>query len=311
MTIRPIALAAVSAVLVLAACGSAALPSRTPSPSTGLPAACAATPAYRPAPADRPRYVLDLVIRPDDALVEGHQRVTFTPDLATDRLVFRLWPNSPPAAAAGTRLTVSAATIAGTQITTPADASLDNSTTFVVRPARSFAAGETIAVELSWSLSLPGPVLDRISRNGNEVRLGSFFPILAWEPGRGWATDPPAGILGEASTSPVADFELRVDVPDGLEVVATGTEQSPGQWAAVAVRDVAVAVGRFRTASTTVAGSPPVSVRVAVAEALATDPAPFLERAARAIRQLAQRFGPYPYPGQMPHDPGHPPPSAT
>src|SRR3954451_8515919 len=50
----------------------------------------------------RPVYDVSLVVDPGHATVTGSMTVTFRPDLATDHLLFRLWPNSPVPAAAGT-----------------------------------------------------------------------------------------------------------------------------------------------------------------------------------------------------------------
>ena len=57
---------------------------------------------------------------------------------------------------------------------------------------------------MPFRLRLPGDALDRLSRSGDSVRLGSFFPVLAWEPGVGWDTDPPTALLAEASSTPTA-----------------------------------------------------------------------------------------------------------
>ena len=94
---------------------------------------------------------------------------------------------------------------------------------------------------------MPGPANDRISRDGDAMRLGSFFPILPWEPGVGWAREPAAGDFAEASTAPTADFDLTVTVPDGYDVLASGAPDPdrPDHFAATAMRDVAMSVGRF------------------------------------------------------------------
>src|SRR5256885_2286116 len=75
----------------------------------------------------------------------------------------------------------------------------------------SLRAGQTITVHLPWRLRVPIGARDRISRYAGGIRLGSFFPVLAWDPRRGWVTDPPARILAESSTTPTADFDVHVD----------------------------------------------------------------------------------------------------
>ena len=87
-------------------------------------------------------------------------------------------------------------------------------------------------------------MLDRLARVGTAVRLGSFFPLLPWQPGVGWDTDPPTRLLGRGvSRRPSADFAVRVRVPAGLDVIATGAPSAGGDWRATAVRDFALAVG--------------------------------------------------------------------
>jgi len=74
--------------------------------------ACPAIPARaRPDPA-RPKYTLRADVRPSDGSIDGQLRVIFTPDVDTDRLVFRLWPNGPPASPTPPELTAGDVTIA-------------------------------------------------------------------------------------------------------------------------------------------------------------------------------------------------------
>src|SRR4029453_833340 len=62
-------------------------------------------------PANRPSYVLHIRIGRGLTAVAGTLPVSFPPDVATSRLVFRLWPNSPPYARRGARLTVGTVTV--------------------------------------------------------------------------------------------------------------------------------------------------------------------------------------------------------
>src|SRR5687767_13577647 len=80
-------------------------------PSSGCIAADRADPAC-PSPQigmpDRDRPLYDIRLSIDRALqrVQGDLSVRFTPDLTTERLIFRLWPNGPLLAKAGTHLRV-------------------------------------------------------------------------------------------------------------------------------------------------------------------------------------------------------------
>lgn len=250
-------------------------------------------PQYASPAADRPRYELTVRVERGLARVAGSLHVAFTPDRGTDRLVFRLWPNDPRTARQGGRLVAGPVTLdrraAPSRLTDP--------TTLVVRPPRSLQPGQRVDVAMTWRLTVPRASFDRVSHRGRSLRLGSFFPLLAWEPGVGWATDPPAGMLAEASTSPSADFDVRVRVPAGLRVVATGTRSRDGRWHATAVRDFALAVGPFHGAGTVVRAHAPVRVSV-VAEPDVPRGATrrLLRGAATALVAHSRRFGPYPWP---------------
>lgn len=259
-----------------------------PQPATvTCPPAPAAT---RPDP-DRPTYLMDLDVRPDEGVVEGRLTVRFTPDIATDRLVFRLWPNGPRAAEAGARLEAGPVFLGSSA---PAPTEQPDPTTLVVPIPGGLDAGQRIEATVPWRLELPGAVKDRVANVDGAVRLGSFFPILAWEPGVGWAAEPPTTAFAEASSAPVADFSYAVDVPDGYQVLASGTLDQ-GRWIATAHRDIAISVGRFRIVEG-VAGAPqPVQVRVGVLEGLDDDPAAYLDRVVRALTDYGRRYGPYPY----------------
>jgi hypothetical protein len=258
----------------------------------GLAAPCAPAPPYPDPWPERPRYTLTVVVARNLGTVRGTVGVRFTPNLPTNRLVFRLWPNGPRFSRSGTRLDVGPPTAAGVRLR----ATRPNATTLVVRPPRPLAAGSTISVRLSYSLRVRSNEMERISRWDGGLRLGSFFPILAWDPRSGWATDPPPRIPGEASTTPVADFDVHVRAPRRLVVGATGEQVAPGRWRARAVRDFALAAGRFRVASGTIDVPGRVRVRALVAPPNGADAHLFLGLAERSLASLARRYGPYPYP---------------
>jgi hypothetical protein len=226
-------------------------------------------------------------------VVRGDVTVRFTPDVDTDRLVFRLWPNSPRIAAKGGRLDTGPVTVGGGH---PVVADRTNATTLVVQtgPLR---AGRTIEAHVPYQLTLPGEVDDRISRTGESLRLGTFFPLLAWEPGVGWATEPPTSGFAEAATSPVADFAVSVRVPDGLTALTSGVaEGGDGRFRATAVRDFAMSVGRFATATAVAHAPDDVTVTVGVAAGLGVSPNAFLAKEVRVLEDFGRRFGNYPWP---------------
>jgi hypothetical protein len=253
---------------------------------------CPALPARaRPRP-DRSHYQLSVNYKPAENTVDGTVSVDFTPDLPTDRLVFRLWPNGPRPASGGAALRASNVTVGGVS----GHVSAANATTMEVRGERPFAAGRAVHVAMSYQLTLPGPVSDRISRVGDAVRLGSFFPILAWEPGRGWATEPPTAGFAEASTAATADFETTITVPAGFDVLATGVPDGKGHWSAPAVADFALTIGHFSLAEAMVNAPNPVKVTVGVDQAVNESPDRYRAKAVKVLADFGTRFGPYPWP---------------
>ena len=277
--------------------GASAQPSPAPETTTAtLPRAttpsCPPIPPRRGPDPGRPRYVLHLDVQPATGEVQGTVDVRFTPDLPTDRLVFRLWPNGPRQRGEGARLETGQVELDGRA----ADSSSPDPTTLVVPLPTPLPAGQTVEAKVPWRLQVPSGARDRISAAGDSVRLGSFFPILEWEPGVGWVTEPPTTRFAEASTAPTADFDLTVTTPPGYDVVASGTPDRPGHWTATAMRDVAVAVGRFATATGTARAPDPVQVLVGVDREAGDSPQPYLDRAIAVLEASSRRFGPYPWP---------------
>ncbi len=313
---RPLRLVAAVALMALAACSgdgggdagdaggsfgarptttATATSQSTPSSLPGATAAsCPAIPARAAPPADRPRYVLAIDVRPAEGVVEGTLKVAFTPDLPTDELVFRLWPNGPRPALGGTGMDTGPVTVDGE----PAPATRADATTLVVSPGRTIPAGTTVDIATTWTLRVPGPANDRIARDDDAMRLGSFFPILSWEPGVGWAREAAVGDFAEASTAPTADFDLTVTVPEGYGVLASGEAASPDShhFVATAMRDVAVSVGRFDDVATAVVNAPgPVQVTVGVHTGVPSDAHAFLDQVSKVLQAFGERYGAYPW----------------
>jgi hypothetical protein len=260
-----------------------------PSP-TRVAGRCGFTSYPKPDP-DRPSY--DMRVELDGGPnVRGVTTVEFTPDLPTRRLVFRLWPNGPVQSGEGASLDTGRVAVDGSR----SQSRLVNATTLEVPLAPRLDAGEEVEASVKWRLQLPGAVLDRLSLDGSAYRLGSFFPILPWVPGEGWATEPATTSFAESNISPTADFEVDVEVPEGFNVLASGVEVSRGHWRAEAVRDFALAAGPFEIARSTARVPAPVKVAVGVDSSLGADPDAWVGQVVADIEELSRRFGPYPWP---------------
>ncbi|TML91055.1 MAG: M1 family metallopeptidase [Actinobacteria bacterium] len=260
--------------------------------STVAPDVCATQPVRAMPDPSRPRYRLRVDVRPSEGIAEGDLAVVFTPDVTTDRLVFRLWPNGPRLSRAGARLDTGTVTVDGAAVASERE----TPTLLVVGRGTTFAAGRAVDVRLSWRLRLAGTIDDRVSRSGDSARLGSFFPILGWEPGVGWATEAPTTVDAESSTAPTADFDVTATVPAGLSVLASGVQDGPTHWTATAMRDFAMSVGRFTIESGTAHVPQSVAVTVGVDAGVGDAVQPYLDKAVRVLEDFSRRFGPYAWP---------------
>jgi hypothetical protein len=263
--------------IVCAGASAQAAPAKPCTVPTALPAP----------PSDRPRETLRIRIMPGLLSANGRLTVSFAPAVATDRVVFRLWPNSPYYVARGARLTVHAVTVDGHAVPV---ARPDPTTLVVRRPLR---AHERTTVSLDWALQLPKTRGLQL-HGGRAARLVSFFPELAWN-GHGWATEPPVPTDSFWPTSPAADFDARITVPSGLGVLATGEERGDGRWRASGVRDFGLAVGSFRIGTTKIAAPRPIRVTVGVERRSAASLHDFLDYASRSLRFYARTYGDFPW----------------
>ena len=123
--------------------------------------------------------------------------------------MFRLVPNGPDSAPAGNRLVVDDGPRATTSPAGGYEAAGARRPGRPVRRRRStdaLAAGESTEVELDFTLTLGRGAFDRFGADDGVSWWASGAPLLAWEPGVGWARGPVRRrCIGETATSPVAD----------------------------------------------------------------------------------------------------------
>jgi hypothetical protein len=306
---RQAALAA-AATLLLSGCTSFAESVSTPTTPaahasttpTDAPAGSCPAERARPDP-HRPVVHLDFRLEDDRTTVTGTETVTFTPDERVDEMVFRLVPNGPDSAPDGNRLVVDA--VRGDDVAggayEPAEAAAPGGL-YLVALADALREGESTEVALDFTLTLGAGNFDRFGADRDVSWWASGAPLLAWEPGVGWAEDPFVGLFGETASSPVMDTSVTVSAPADLTVLMTGAraEPSPARdgrrtWTSTekVARDVGVAAGLFTTAeATTPAG---VGVTVGVLPGAELPAAQLAERTTAAITALAAHLGPFPY----------------
>ncbi len=271
----------------------------------------AARDAPWPAP-DPARPVVDLSFTLPETLdrATGTERVVFTPDQQVCDVVFRAWPNSPYSAEAGSALTVDRLFVDGRALTPQVEAAgaPDGApgTLISARLPQCSPGGRALTIDLGFSVRLGEAPDDRLGHSPDRrvAWLGTAFPLLAWERGRGWDRTPAVRVVGESTTSET--FRLRrldVTAPRGLRVAGLGTpggtsdDTAAGttrhRFSADAVRDVTLTVGDLDITERTVGGT---TVRVARAQGAAAGAQEWLEESERLLRDLSGQLGPIPYP---------------
>jgi hypothetical protein len=310
MTAAGRALVAAAGVVLLAGCTSFAdtvtAPGET-APGVAAPELDAdgdGCPDRRASPdADRPDVTLDYRLEDDRVTVTGTEKVVFTPDRTVDRLVFRLVPNGPDSAPAGNRLVVD--DVRGADVAEgryEQAAAADPGGLYVVDLERDLEAGDPTEVALDFTLTLGRRGFDRFGTDEGVSWWASGAPLLAWEPGVGWAEDPFVDLSGETTTSPAADTRVTVSAPEELTVLMTGAQAEPSAvrdgrrtWTSTepVARDVGVAAGLFTTERATTPGGVAVTVGVLPGSELPADR--LGEWTTAAIADLEAHVGPFPY----------------
>jgi aminopeptidase N len=157
-------------------------------------------------------------------------------------------------------------------------------------------------VELAFTLFLGSGSFDRYGSAEELSWWASGAPLLAWEPGVGWAEDPFVEHSGETTTSPSADTTVEVSAPADLTVLMTGAQEEPTAprdgrrtWRSSepAARDVSVAVGEFTTEQRTTPGG--VRVTAGVLPGAETGADRLAASTVTAIGSLEEHLGPFPF----------------
>lgn len=258
---------------------------------------------------DRPVVELDYRFAEDLDEVVGTERIDFVPDLEVCEVVLRAWPNKPLTAADGNALTVDRVRVDGQVLPTDVQAAgaPEGAPGTLVEVALPSCVGPGTALELDvdFTVTLGEGTDERLGVNSDLglAWLGTAYPVLAWEPGTGWAREEAVPVPGEMASSATFDLaNLVVTVPEGNEVAGVGTRTGQTQgsdgsrtvtFAAPAMRDVAVTVGAVQIHDAEVDGVPvhltaPRRMPAARVEA-------WTDVLAESLRGTVDLLGPYPY----------------
>ena len=109
--------------------------------------------------------------------------------------------------------------------------------------ARALGPGDSLRLEVSWSYTpAPAPADGREGHDGHVYFQGYWYPEIAvYDDVDGWVADP--YLLEAEFYMDPADYDVRLTVPRGWVVGATGTLENPGAILAPAVRE-SLAVAR-------------------------------------------------------------------
>ncbi len=279
--------------------------------SSAAPGGCPAT--YIAPDPQRPRVSLRFTFSADLGTVHGSEHVEFTPDLPITEMVFRLTANTAPTVAAGNKVVVDSAKAdhGGGAPHYDGDGAAPGSQGGLLRIpfAARIPAGTTVNADVTFTLTLGNESFDRFGLVGTGAQRYAWFasaqPLLAWERGYGWHTEPMLQFTAESATSEAMQTDLTVVAPAADLAHATDTVIMSGDpaeppirggartWHSTiaAARDVSVAIGPFVVGDSAVNG---VKLRVGAPNAAERNRLVPLFRL--AMTRHAKRFGPFPFP---------------
>jgi len=251
------------------------------------------------------RYWIEAVVRFDplqpQAFIDGRERVRFTNPLEhpLDDLVLMLWPNDDQYAA---EMQAGPAIIDGQVVTPkpePRGVGLRYELTTPLPP------GETLDLTIPFHIIASGPIRPQAPKRfgiaEGMLLAPTFYPLIPRLSSEGEWEALPAPPGGDTTNSDIAFYDVRLTVPDGIAVAATGRELErvagangtlTVRFASGPVRDFAFALGRFVSAE---ARAGEVVVRAWVLEAHVAAAEDTARVAAQAVETFEQLIGAYPY----------------
>ncbi len=159
--------------------------------------------------------------------------------------------------------------------------------------------GERATVEISYELTLARVNHRTGITDAGTINLGNFYPVLCAYSAQGFVESPYYS-CGDPFLSECADYEVELDLPEGMKVASSGTqlsENSDGgrvktQHVLTNARDFAVVLSRnFKVAEGKAAGADVRYYYVSDA-----DPEGSVKAAEESLEYFAGEFGSYQYP---------------
>lgn len=278
---------------------AAGAPTQTaaPTPQTGQPT----RESGLPDPQLVNQYDIQAAIDFEALTFEGRQSVTYinTEDTALDALYFRLLPNGGSSYGDGS-LEIEQAAVNGQAVSVERS---EDGLIAAVPLSAPLQPGEQTQVELAFRGEVPrefGGGYGIYNFSDEVMTLAGWYPILAVFDADGWNLDPVSSI-GDSVYSDIAYYQVSVQIPRDLLLVATGTvteTQENGDEITYTlesgpVRDFFMALSPiFKRQSAEVDG---ITVNSYYLPGSERGGRKALEVAIDSLRIFNQQFGPYPY----------------
>lgn len=223
------------------------------------------------------------------------QDVLYTPDIADDRLVMRLYANA-------LMPDNNAIDILSCEINrTTVDYEIYGDDRTLLSIAKKVEPRKSYMISLAYDVTLPKGD-GRLSESADgTANLSCFYPVVAMY-SDGWREDA-YETTGDPFFHSVASFYVTVTYPDSLSLSACGNISdsvsadglTTSEIEAENIRDFAMAIGKFKQSARTVSLG---EKSVAIKYSYLSDEAPelALDRAESVVKAFSQAFGDYPYP---------------
>ena len=245
-----------------------------------------------------PIYRVHLSSGPVGHVWVGSEAVAFTNLGSTDlsTIYLRLWSNGVSGCQPRNAIEITNV-VGGT-----AHALTVNCTAVQVDLDAPLAPGDRARVAMDLRIQVPARN-DRFGYHGGLALFGTALPTLAIDDDAGWHLDPFVD-LGESFYSVVGDYHVSMRMPKSVRVVTTGVATQPtvspdghhgATYVAKGVRDFEWAAGPLRHTIGYV-GATRVVVSYVSGLTTAGTAAASLVAAKRALADLGQAFGRFPYP---------------
>lgn len=153
------------------------------------------------------------------------------------------------------------------------------------------AAENKLEIQMKYSVAIPN-IQNRFGYQESTYNLGNFIVTPAVYGEEGWAVEPYVD-LGDAFYTDIADYDVKLVLPEGYTAAATGEEIEEGYYRAKNVRDFAFcASDKYKKIEGEHGG---VSISVYYSGDMDMTAAHAMETAKNSLELCSESFGGYPY----------------